>query len=107
MRQAKIYYKIRFAGLLAEDEKGTFRFSYDDLYRIDGSPIAYSIPISNKPFVSNGLPAFFDNLISEGWMRRIQSTSQHIDENDSFGLLLHNGRDLVGAVSVLPDEEDR
>jgi len=106
MRRAYIYYKERLAGVLEEDDEGTFQFTYDPVYRIDGCPIAFSIPISSEPLISDGLPAFFDNLVSEGWLRRVQSTSQHIDENDSFGLLLENGRDLVGAVAVHPAEGD-
>lgn len=99
-----MYYSDRFAGLLTEEDDGSFRFSYDPLYCVDGCPIAFSMPISAEPYLSDRLPPFFENLVSEGWMRRVQSQSQLIDENDSFGLLLLNGRDLVGAVSVLPLE---
>ncbi|MBT2785386.1 MULTISPECIES: HipA N-terminal domain-containing protein [unclassified Halomonas] len=105
MRKARVYYKGRYAGLLQEDEEGLFQFSYDALYRIDGYPIAFSIPLSAEPYVTQGLPPFFENLVSEGWLRRVQSTTQRIDENDSFGLLLLNGRDLIGAVSVLSLED--
>ena len=50
-------------------------------------------------------PAFFENLVSEGWLRKLQSQEQKIDENDRFGLLLMNGRDLVGAVTIVPVDE--
>jgi serine/threonine-protein kinase HipA len=40
--------------------------------------------------------------VSEGWLRKLQSQEQKIDENDRFGLLLMNGRDLVGAVTIVP-----
>lgn len=105
MRMARVYYKDRFAGILQEDDLGYFQFTYDALYRIDGCPIAFTMPLSAEPYVTEGLPAFFENLLSEGWLRRIQATTQHIDERDSFGLLLNNGRDMIGAVTVLPMED--
>ena len=49
---------------------------------------------------------FFENLVSEGWLRKLQSQQQKIDENDRFGLLLANGGDLVGAVTVEPISEN-
>ncbi|GGX68968.1 HipA N-terminal domain-containing protein [Saccharospirillum salsuginis] len=107
MRRGNVYYNGQFAGVIEEDDDGTVRFAYDPLYRVDGIPIAFSMPLTDEPYLSDGLPPFFENLVSEGWLRRVQSQTQHIDETDSFGLLLKNGRDLVGAVSVIPAEEDQ
>lgn len=86
MRAGRVYYKGRFAGLLQEHESGFCTFIYDALYRIDGYPIAFTMPLSAEPYITEGLPPFFENLLSEGWLRRIQSTTQRIDERDSFGL---------------------
>lgn len=99
MRRARVFYKDRYAGLLQEDDEGATQFTYDALYRIDGAPIAFTMPISSQPYHSDRLLPFFNNLVSEGWLRRIQSTTQRIDENDSFGLLIHNGRDLGGCLA--------
>lgn len=106
MRQANVYYNGRLAGRLIEDDDGHFQFRYDLLYQADGAPIAFSIPLSVETYHWNGLHPFFENLVSEGWLRRVQAQTQHLDENDSFGLLLENGRDLVGAVSVVRIEDD-
>lgn len=106
MRQANVYFNGRLAGRLTEDDDGRFEYRYDTLYQADGAPIAFSIPLSVETYRWNRLPAFFENLVSEGWLRRVQSQTQHLDENDSFGLLLENGRDLVGAVSVVRLEDE-
>lgn len=100
-RFAQIFYHGRFAGTLAETNGG-FEFTYDDDYLAGGTPIAFSLPLQEAPFRHTRFPGFFENLVSEGWLRKLQSKEQKIDENDRFGLLLMNGRDLVGAVTIAP-----
>ena len=100
-RVAQVFYNGRLAGTLAETSGG-FEFTYDDDYLAGGTPIAFSLPLQEAPFRHTRLPGFFENLASEGWLRKLQSQEQKIDENDRFGLLLMNGRDLVGAVTIAP-----
>ena len=100
-RQAQVFYNNRLAGLLTETPEG-FQFTYDADYLAGGAPISFTLPLREAPFNSEHLPGFFENLVSEGWLRKLQSQEQKIDENDRFGLLLMNGRDLVGAVTVAP-----
>lgn len=100
-RKARIYYNGRLAGQLAETEEG-YEFTYDESYLAGGTPISFTLPLRQAPFVSARLPGFFENLVAEGWLRKLQSQAQKIDESDRFGLLLRNGRDLVGAVTVIP-----
>ncbi|PVZ70504.1 HipA N-terminal domain-containing protein [Pelagibaculum spongiae] len=101
IKEASVYYRGVLAGTLTKLDTG-FSFQYDSRYLISGTPIAFCYPLQKEPFLNAQLPAFFDNLVSEGWMRKLQSITQKIDENDRFGLLIKNGRDLVGAVTVLP-----
>lgn len=100
-RTAQVFYNQRLAGILAETPEG-FQFTYDANYLAGGTPIAFTFPLQESAFNSDRLPGFFENLVSEGWLRKLQSQEQKIDENDRFGLLLMNGRDLVGAVTIAP-----
>lgn len=100
-RIARVFYQQRLAGSLVETTGG-FEFTYDSDYLAGGTPIAFTFPLQEAPFTHARLPGFFDNLVSEGWLRKLQSQEQKIDENDRFGLLLKNGLDLVGAVTVAP-----
>jgi len=102
MRVAAVYYKDHYAGKLIELDNGHFRFTYDPEYLKQGPPIAFRFPLTSVPYEYPHLPPFFENLASEGWLRRVQARSQSISESDTFGLLLNNGRDMVGAVSILP-----
>lgn len=82
----------------------TYKFCYDSKYLTQGSPIGYSLPLTAEPYLFDRLPPFFENLISEGWLRAHQSARARLDKEDSFGLLLANGRELIGALSVVPLE---
>ncbi|MBQ0721709.1 MAG: HipA N-terminal domain-containing protein [Gammaproteobacteria bacterium] len=104
-RIAQVFYHQQLAGRLIETSDG-FEFTYDDDYLAGGTPIAFNYPLQVAPYKHTRLPGFFENLVSEGWLRKLQSQQQKIDENDRFGLLLMNGRDLVGAVTIVSDEKD-
>ena len=99
MRQALVRYNGRLAGILIETTKG-FEYQYDKDYLAGGIAISFNYPLQEEAFYYAELPSFFENLVSEGWMRKLQSQEQHIDVTDLFGLLLANGRDLIGAVTV-------
>jgi serine/threonine-protein kinase HipA len=99
MRQALVCYNGQAAGQITELAKG-FKFQYDQDYLAGGTPISFNYPLQQDSFHHSNFPSFFENLVAEGWMRKLQSQEQHIDEADPFGLLLSNGRDLTGAVTV-------
>jgi serine/threonine-protein kinase HipA len=100
MRQALVHYNGRIAGTITETTE-SFAFQYDKEYLAGGIAISFNYPLQEEAFYYAELPSFFENLVSEGWMRKLQAREQHIDEADPFGLLLANGRDLIGAVTVI------
>ena len=100
-RIANVYYQGRLAGELQRSSKG-YMFTYNESYLAGGAPISFLLPLQTAPHVSTELMPFFENLVSEGWLRRLQSQYQKIDERDRFTLLMANGKDLVGAVTVEP-----
>lgn len=101
-RLGYVYYDALFVGILRESESG-FNFTYDSIYLEKGIPIGFNFPFSNISYYSSSLFPIFENLVSEGWMLKLQSSVQHIDESDKFGILLHNGKDLIGAITVLKE----
>lgn len=99
--RANVYMSDQLAGTLERKPNGEVVFQYDrDYLGMALSPLSMSLPLQEEPFVSEGLPAYFSGLVSEGWLRRVQSQRQHIDPNDRFALLVRNGRDLPGAVTI-------
>lgn len=104
-REGHVYCNGVFAGLLQEftDFKiERYRFIYDATYLINGAPIGYNFSLTEIPFEFDTFPTFFANLISEGWLRTHQAKKARLDKTDSFGLLLANGKELIGAISVVP-----
>jgi len=104
-RIGKIYFDKKFAGILKQIEGG-YTFTYDLPYIATGTPLSFNHPLQEQTFRSSSLFSFFDNLASEGWLKKIQSKAQKIDENDKFRLILENGKDMIGAVTILRDNDE-
>ena len=101
MRQASVFHKDIFAGLLVENG-GEYRFRYDADYlsRPDASAISLTFPLQSDDFVSPTLFPFFDGLIPEGWLLSVVTRNWKLDPEDRFGLLLVSCEDSIGDVSV-------
>ena len=105
MRQAKVYYKNEFAGIIQESEEG-FEFHYMEEYLSNSlsKPISLTMPLQQKAYTSKILFPFFDGLIPEGWLLTIAVSNWKIKPNDRFGLLLTLCKDCIGCVSVIAKE---
>jgi len=104
-RIGRVYFNKKFAGTLEETATG-YRFTYSLSYLAFGTPLSFNLPLQEKPFESKHLFPFFDNLVSEGWLKEVQCRAQKIDQNDTLGLILANGKDMAGAVTVLRSNGD-
>ena len=105
MRTAKVFYNGVFAGLLAEEDRQSYRFSYDDAYFSDPAlpAISLTLPKTQQTYQEKFLFPFFYNMLAEGVNRTLQSRSLKIDEDDAFGLLLATaGVDTIGAITIKP-----
>lgn len=90
----------RVAGVL-ERTGTTVTFHYDAAYlQMRMPPLSLSLLLRPEPYECEGLPPYFSGLVSEGWLKRVQAKEQRIDPNDEFSLLVHNGKDLPGAVTL-------
>lgn len=68
-RAAQVYVRDEFAGVLRETDEG-YSFAYDTAYLSseDSSVVSLTLPLTEKPYTSKTLFAFFDGLIPEGWL---------------------------------------
>lgn len=108
-RQGAVYANEILAGYLTEwsdIRKAFYSFQYAPEYLKDGVPIGYRFPLQQKAFVDEQFPTFFQNLNCEGWCKAHQVQKSNLDSRDEFGLLLENGRYLIGAISVKKIETD-
>lgn len=105
MRQAKVFYKNEFAGIIQESEEG-FEFQYLEEYLSNplSKPVSLTLPLQQKAYTSKILFPFFDGLIPEGWLLAIAISNWKIKTNDRFGLLLTLCKDCIGCVSIIAKE---
>jgi serine/threonine-protein kinase HipA len=104
-REAQILVNGNVAGILSEykmNKSHRIVFQYDEIYLQEGAPIGRHFPLTSDKFEWDELPPFFENLASEGWLRKLQCERAGIDNMDTFGLLLANGEELIGAISIIP-----
>ncbi|MBQ0057137.1 MAG: HipA N-terminal domain-containing protein [Bacteroidales bacterium] len=107
MRQAKIFYQDQEAGLLTENDEG-YEFVYlpDYLASFNAHAISLTLPLQEAVFKSQVLFPFFDGLIPEGWLLDVALRNTDISILDRMSLLLLCCKDCIGAVSVVPKEND-
>lgn len=107
MRQAEILFKDQEAGILSQQDNGSFTFRYHDTWITDGSKpdISLTLPKSRQEHRSEFLFPFFYNMLPEGANKEMICRHNPIDQNDSFGLLMTTaGTDSIGAVRVVKIE---
>ena len=100
-RQAAVYVREKFAGVLRETDTG-YAFAYDPDYlgSAGALPASNSLPLTEKEYTSAVLFPFFDGLIPEGWLLDVAARNWKLDKNDRFGLLLVCCSDCIGDVSI-------
>lgn len=104
MNRAKVYNFGIFCGYLEEVRRGKeYKFSYAETY--NGRPVSLTMPISQQEYQFNEFPPFFDGLLPEGFNLDALCRQHKVDKDDAFQQLLLVGRDVVGSVTVEPDNE--
>lgn len=98
---ATVFFDGRPAGELTRSPTG-YRFRYLDAYLTDPAtcPVSYTLPLTSQVYQSERLFPCFEGLVSEGWLLHQQCRTQRIDETNYFSLLVRNGEDLSGAVTL-------
>ena len=105
-RKGFVLYKDKIAGVIEETPRGGSYFAYNDDW--NEVSIACTLPVHKRYFEWNvGLHPFFQNLLSEGWLRDEKSKAGDINEEDDFGHLLRYGKECIGAVGVVDVKENK
>ena len=98
LNQVGVFYNgISCGDLIKNKAKYTFKYNQDYLDQ-DYPPISYNLELQTGKFESESLHPFFDNLVSEGWLRQHQVDALKIAKDDKFAILTHFGFDMAGAV---------
>jgi serine/threonine-protein kinase HipA len=100
-----VYWGIKLAGRLREDDAGRFEFQYasDWLTAAEAIPISVRLPLRPEPFDNDICRVFFGNLLPEGRTRTLITGKLGISESNDFKLLEVLGGECAGALSILPE----
>ena len=83
-----------------------YRYNKEYLNNKSSEPVSLTLPLSEKPYQSKFLFSFFDGLIPEGWLLDVALRNSDISSLDRMSLLLLCCKDCIGAVSVVPVNEE-
>jgi serine/threonine-protein kinase HipA len=95
----------RVGALSEEGRQVTFRYDPEWAANPNAVAVSMTLPVTDKPYVTDGLHPFFENLLPEGWLLELATKKLKISKDDAFGLLVATCADCVGAVEILPAEE--
>jgi HipA-like protein len=102
-RMGRVRLAGKAVGLLEEgDGQTTFTYLPEWLSSPNAVPASLTLPLRREPYVFQGLPPFFENLLPEGWLLEVTAQKLKIPKDDPFGLLLATCGDCVGAIEVEP-----
>ena len=106
-RRAQVQLAGEIVGFLEEaPEDVVFTYTAAWVARADARPISLTLPVRAEPYRSPRLHPAFANLLPEGWLLDLSVAKLKISADDVFGLLLAVCRDCVGAVEILPLDEE-
>ncbi|MEA3445386.1 MAG: HipA N-terminal domain-containing protein [Bacteroidota bacterium] len=108
MREARILFKEEEAGILIQENDGTFTFRYKDNWMADSEKqgICLTLPKTQQEYYSKYLFPFFYNMLPEGANKQVVCKHLRIEPDDYFGLLLTIAKtDTIGAVRVIKIEQ--
>lgn len=104
-----VFLNGRHVGRLKREASGAIDFQYDPAWLPweYALPVSLSLPLQEDRFVGDPVIAVFDNLLPDNeTVRRRLADRTHADGYDAYSLLTAVGRDCVGALQFLPDDEE-
>jgi len=108
MRKAEILFKEEAAGVLTQNDDGSFIFRYHDSWLADSNKmgISLTLPKTQQEYHSKYLFPFFYNMLPEGSNKQVVCKHMRIDSDDYFGLLMTTAKtDIIGAIRVIKIEQ--
>ena len=98
----------RLVGRLEKEPSGAIEFTYDDAWLgwENAMPVSLSLPLRETRFIGAPVVAVFENLLPDSTAVRTRVAERvGAEGTDSYSLLAKIGRDCVGALQFMPDNE--
>ena len=96
------------AGAIRQTPQRNTTFSYDDEYRQrpEATPLSVSMPLTQERHLSRVILPFMQGLLPDNEARLARLASDYQATTKPFALLTHVGRDVAGAIQLLPPGVD-
>lgn len=108
-RALRVWLNDLSVGVWSVGSTGIHEFKYEDswLTHEQSRPISLSIPLGRNVIRGNVISSFFDNLLPDSTEIRLRIRSRYDAASIStMNLLMEIGRDCVGAIQLLPTDEE-
>ena len=104
---AVLLHGVRVGAIHRRDAFTKFIFDSDYWDRSDRAVLGrwFEDHPNRRPHATNRVPAWFSNLLPEGPLRDLIAHEQGVSPYQEMDLLVRIGRDLPGAVEVVPDPQ--
>jgi serine/threonine-protein kinase HipA len=96
-------------GTLIKLASGALQFTYDPIWVQSKAsiPLSLSLPLTFDTYSGDTVVNYFDNLLPDNdGIRKVLAQRMSLNSRESFDLLAAIGRDCVGAVQLVPFEEE-
>jgi serine/threonine-protein kinase HipA len=103
-----VFLNNRLVGRLEKAPSGAIEFGYDQswLSWVNAIPVSLSLPLRERRFIGAPVAAVFENLLPDSAPIRARVAERvGAEGTDSYSLLAKIGRDCVGALQFLPQDE--
>lgn len=107
-RKLNIYLNSLPLGYLEFKDRTNLTFGYLEewLERTTSFPISRSLPLREQPYDGSKVYAYFDNLLPDAIsIRQRVAARMHTESDQVFDLLSAVGRDCVGALQFIPEDQ--
>lgn len=107
-KKLNIYLNNLPLGYLEYKERSNLTFVYlpEWLARTTSFPISRSLPLREQPYDGNRVYAYFDNLLPDAVsIRQRVAARMHAESDQVFDLLAVVGRDCVGALQFISEDQ--
>lgn len=105
----KVFLNSRMVGALSREASGAidFRYTPEWLAWEHRLPVSLSLPLREDRYIGAPVVAVFDNLLPDNpGIRRTIAERVGATGTDAFNLLAALGRDCVGALQFLPEDQE-
>ncbi len=110
MKVLQVFHNGRLMGTLEQKSGGQNNFTYSDLWQETpgATPLSLSMPVTSTTYGNRTVNAYLKGLLPDNDAVLTRWAGQYgVSPNNPFGLLVHVGKDVAGAVSfVEPDEAE-